>query len=174
MAQDGYSVKGQIQDAFMELLSEKAYTDITVTEIVKKAQVARVSYYRNFSSIDEIVDSIADGMVKEFASETLPVLKSNDERKWRQFLFHYFYQFSKNQKNFSAERFRNMSIIFTRINDKMNAFEKNNPDKSVKGKYGSVGKMGLISSIVRKWMDEGMKETPEEMIDYIMSFITSF
>ena len=30
---------------------------------------------------------------------------------------------------------------------------------------------GQINSITRKWMDSGMKETPEEMIDYIMSFI---
>ena len=34
--------------------------------------------------------------------------------------------------------------------------------------------MKIINNITKKWMDNGMKETPEEMIDYIMSFITSF
>ena len=45
---------------------------------------------------------------------------------------------------------------------------------TMQGKYAACGKMGLINSIARKWMDDGMKETPEEMIDYIMSFIISF
>ena len=32
--------------------------------------------------------------------------------------------------------------------------------------------MGLINSVTKKWVDTGMKETPEEMIDFLMSFIT--
>ena len=33
---------------------------------------------------------------------------------------------------------------------------------------------GLLSgySISKAWVDTGMKETPEEMIDFLMSFIT--
>ncbi len=37
-----------------------------------------------------------------------------------------------------------------------------------------IGKIGLINNITKKWVDSGMKETPVEMIDYIMSFILSF
>lgn len=31
-----------------------------------------------------------------------------------------------------------------------------------------------IFNVVKKWAEEGMKETPEEMIDYITSFILKF
>lgn len=34
--------------------------------------------------------------------------------------------------------------------------------------------MGLINSVTKKWMDTGMQETPEEMIDFLMSLITKF
>ena len=53
-----FSVRTEIQKAFMELLSEKDYIDITVTDIVKKANVARTSFYRNFNSIGDLVDFI--------------------------------------------------------------------------------------------------------------------
>lgn len=32
-------------------------------------------------------------------------------------------------------------------------------------------KMGLVNSVTKKWLDNGMQETSEEMTDYIMSFI---
>lgn len=38
--------------------------------------------------------------------------------------------------------------------------------------YLAAGKLGLINSISKAWVDTGMKETPEEMIDFLMSFIT--
>lgn len=43
MQNERYYVVGQIETAFFELLREKDYTDITVTDIIKKAQVSRGS-----------------------------------------------------------------------------------------------------------------------------------
>ena len=37
MQNERYYVVGQIETAFFELLREKDYTDITVTDIIKKA-----------------------------------------------------------------------------------------------------------------------------------------
>jgi AcrR family transcriptional regulator len=56
------SVKKLMADAFVELLSEKDYIDITVTDVVNKAQVARVSFYRNFNSVSDIIDFITDSV----------------------------------------------------------------------------------------------------------------
>ena len=38
---DGYSVKREITNALMELMTKKSYMDITVTDVVNEAQVAR-------------------------------------------------------------------------------------------------------------------------------------
>ena len=45
---------------------------------------------------------------------------------------------------------------------------------TIRDKYLAVGKIGLIHNITKKWINTGEKETPEEMIDYIMSVITLF
>ena len=56
-------------------MTQKSYMDITVTDIVQEANVARVSFYRNFASISEVLDSIADATAEKLNIE-LPLLKS--------------------------------------------------------------------------------------------------
>ena len=84
------NAKEQIEKAFLDLLEEKPYMDITVTDIVKKADVARVTYYRNFDSISDIIESITDRMADEFVTELAPMLDYGDDRSLREFLFHFF------------------------------------------------------------------------------------
>lgn len=67
-----------------------------------------------------------------------------------------------------------MHVLFSRMDNKMHQKEADFPSETLRDKYLATGKMGLINSITKKWMDNGMQETPEEMIDYIMSFITLF
>lgn len=175
-----FSVKRAIKDALMELLSEKPYMDITVTDIVKKANVARTSFYRNYKSIENVVNSIVEERMQFFEQEIRPVMYSDDERKWREFLFHYIYQvsrdykriFSKNKNNIYC--MQNMSIFFLKTNEKMEREQKENTASSIRDKYCAVGKMALISDIIKKWADCGMEESPEEMVNYIMGFITKF
>ena len=68
----------------------------------------------------------------------------------------------------------NMSVIFTRIDSKMQQKESALLSGTIRDKYLAVGKIGLIHNIAKKWINTGEKETPEEMIDYIMSVITLF
>ena len=43
-------VKTSITSALFELLKEKSISEISITEIINKAHVARASFYRNYSS----------------------------------------------------------------------------------------------------------------------------
>ncbi len=44
------SVDKLIKAAFIELMNRKYYMDITVTDLVKEAGIARASFYRNYGS----------------------------------------------------------------------------------------------------------------------------
>ncbi len=48
-------VKNAIVKALFLLMTEKPISDITITELVKKAGVARASFYRNFISKEEVI-----------------------------------------------------------------------------------------------------------------------
>lgn len=168
---ENHSVKKEITKAFMTLMSKKSYMDITVTDIVNTAQVARASFYRNFNSIGDVIDSIVDEMSEELVEEIIPTMKSTDERKWREFLFEHFYRFARRKHSMSDIGFSNMSVLFARMDQKIKQIEETNDTDDLRQKYLNGGKMALINGITKKWMDSGMKETPEEMIDFIMSFI---
>lgn len=169
-----HSVKEELQCAFIDLLSEKPYIDITVTDITKKAEVARVSFYRNFSSINDIAEAIADELINDFINEINPVLSSKDERLWREFLFEFLYRASRKQKNYLRKNPPDLSIIFSKIDKKLNVLHKDIPEEDFKKRYTKAAKMGLITTVMRRWIDDGMKETPEEIIDFIIGIVMKF
>lgn len=168
---DSYSVKREIVNAVMELMAEKSYMEITVTDIINTAQVARASFYRNFNSINDVIDVIANEMSDELIGDVLPTLYCDDERKWREFLFNHFYRFTRKQRQMKKLHPQNMNVIFARMDSKIRRKEAEYSTDTIRDKYLVACKIGLINSITKKWMDGGMQETPEEMIDYIMSFI---
>lgn len=168
---ESYSVKREIVNAVMELMVEKSYMDITVTDIINTAQVARASFYRNFNSINDVIDMIANEMSDELIGDVLPTLYCDDERKWREFLFNHFYRFTRKQHQMKKLHPQNMNVIFVRMDKKVHQKEAEYPNDTIRDKYLVACKIGLINSITKKWIDSGMQETPEEMIDYIMSFV---
>lgn len=54
-----------ITDAMFELLGKKDYTRITVQDLVNKAGVCRASFYRNYFTMDEVIDRFLDGLFAE-------------------------------------------------------------------------------------------------------------
>lgn len=172
MNEKNLTVKDKIKMASVNLLSEKSYMDITVTDVAKKAGVARVSFYRNFSSVAEVFDDIANDIFDELVSEILPVLKSNDEEGWRKLLTAMFYRFPKHHSLKNGKRPENIEELFIRISARLP--KTADTDKTISEKYIPFGKIGLIVNIIKQWMAKGKKESPEEMVDYIMTFITKF
>lgn len=67
-----------LTEALFVLMNVKPFSEITVTELIQRAGVARSTYYRNFSSKEDIISLFFQGIFSEFQS-TYPV-KSLEER----------------------------------------------------------------------------------------------
>lgn len=161
----------EILDAFIELMAEKPFIDITVTDVVKRAGVARASFYRNFSSTGDLLDTVLNQLIEQFKTNILPILASQNEREWRAFLFRYIYYLSDNhQKLFSAMN-PNVPLVLYRLADSALELSKTFQYVSVKDKYSSSARFGVINNTLVRWIKDGQKETPEELVDYLMSFI---
>lgn len=63
------AVKKKMEDAFFALLSEKPFSEITVTDLVTRAGVARASYYRNYESMEDIVRQYLAQLQSEMQNE---------------------------------------------------------------------------------------------------------
>ncbi len=65
--------------AFESLLAEKAYEDITVTDIARKADVDRKTFYKHFGSIDGLLAYVLDSHVADIVENTLRLLACTGE-----------------------------------------------------------------------------------------------
>ena len=146
---ENHSAKSEIEQAFLRLMTQKSYMDITVTDIVQEANVARVSFYRNFASISEVLDSIADATAEKLN------------------------QISLNYKEMWAIRGLNMDLFTKRLGEKIHEKRKavESADSDISEKYGWVVKLCVLDGVSRRWIMDEMKETPEEIIDYVMPII---
>lgn len=169
-----HSVKELIEIAFLKLLEEKPYPDISVTDIISKAGVARVSYYRNFSSISDIMDSITDKFAQRFITDLAPLFDTNDDEKLRAFIRNSFLAISQDRNNFRLPIEINRGLLFSTLEEKIGKIEQDNAVDTYAEKYGRRAKIAMINQIGRKWVVTGMKEPLEEMVDYVMSIIKTF
>lgn len=61
-----------IKDTFLDLLSKKDITKITVSEICKIADINRATFYRYYVDVFNLLDSIEDEFVKELKKAYQP------------------------------------------------------------------------------------------------------
>ncbi|MDE7246397.1 MAG: TetR/AcrR family transcriptional regulator [Lachnospiraceae bacterium] len=61
-----------IYTALLQLMEQNAYSDITVTDIAKRAGVSRMTYYRNYRSKDDIFIQHIDGLFCSFETHIVP------------------------------------------------------------------------------------------------------
>jgi AcrR family transcriptional regulator len=76
-----------MHDAFWQLLKERDYSTITVTDIVRRAGVNRNSFYYHFSGLPELADSSILQLV-ESTKISLPGPDADPNSTWRENVTH--------------------------------------------------------------------------------------
>jgi hypothetical protein len=112
-----------------------------------------------------------DDLVDAFTETLIPVLNADNENEWREFLFNFIYEFRSHQKKMIMSFPANISVIISKINDKISQLKKELSSTSIEEKYHSSARFGLISMVLKDWVDTGMTETPEEIVNYLMVLI---
>lgn len=170
--EDKMTVKTMIKKALFDLMAEKPYMEITVTDIIKKAEVARVSYYRNYNSIDEILDGIVEDKARDFERRIKPLISyGNDEDKWRVFLRTIFESKLSMKDNLNATKGSNKQFIFGKMDAVMQEKFTTLGDGTLQGKYSLPAKMGIINSVSNVWLKTGAVESPDEMVEIVLELI---
>ena len=74
-----YKTKQAIDDAFIELLEEKPLEKIMVTDIAKKANIARKTFYAHYKNMNELIDEDYQKMIVAFRSILNSVINFKEE-----------------------------------------------------------------------------------------------
>lgn len=158
------SRREQIMDAAYELVLEKGLNSITIVDIVKKAEISRVTLYKYYSSIHEIVFDIQIRILNEMSVLLGEKLKGKNGLEK---LHDYFATFVRMYQT-RPDYFR-FSAMFDQF------YQSSYPTPELEEQYQSFTKQGidLIEHIIEKGMVDGSirAETNPPMMAQMLSHI---
>ncbi|MBQ2985970.1 MAG: TetR/AcrR family transcriptional regulator [Tyzzerella sp.] len=172
-----------IFSAFTELLSKKDFNQITVGEIIDRADIGRATFYSHFET--------KDFLLKEFCEELFCHIfdTENSVQNHHKHIFscdgsgsvflHLFQHLQKNDNNILA-------LLSSQNNELFMRYFKSNLELLIESHFSlfessknknmplSFWKNHIISTFVETikwWIDNGMKESPELITEYFFMVV---
>lgn len=159
-----------IQQALLALLDEKPFNKITIQELVERAGVSRSAFYRNYQSKEQVLQSI---VYDSFAANSKQVeIFSKSPSKTS--LAHLLVLLINNYKNVSnickAGAWQSETLLHC-----LNLYFSDyisSASLQIEDEQYMRFIMGGIHNVIQFWLENGMKDTPEELASKLVSFIT--
>lgn len=169
--------------AFTDLLSQKNFSQITVGEIIEKADVGRATFYAHFET--------KDFLLKELCEELFCHLfdSMSDKRIEHRHIFecdapdsvflHLFRHLQKNDNNILALLSCSNNELFLRyfknnlvhlVENQLQTFD-NEKNRKLPESFLVNHIVSTFVSTAKWWVDNGMKETPEIITEYFLATI---
>ena len=157
------TVKDRISLAFIHLLKEKEYHDITIVDIINEAQAGRMSFYRNFADKDDILRHYIAAVTDEWLSHTEEnyiTLTKDRLSPYIIWLLSHMYQHKdvvsiliRTEKMYLLEEEFDKRL-FSRLSETASTWE-------------IIYKIGGIYKLFVYWAKNGFCETPEKIAEYV-------
>lgn len=152
-----------LTEALLQIMERKPFSQISISELCERAGVSRISFYRNFNSMPEILVNYLSTSTDEWWEEFITIHKEDfHEKFWEELLT----QYKKNERLIKLLFKNDMSyIIKNHIFNSCGPKENQEPQEQ----YLYAMLAGAIYGIVEQWIKLGMKEYPSKinMKDFI-------
>ena len=175
--------KRLIDATFIDLLEEKGFYATRITEIIKRAEISRTTFYAHYQDKYELIAEMRDTMLNGFI-DTMKGVRQKGIINVRNYDYgsaplhtEYFLYVQQNARLWSiflagkgesdfSQRFTSKIADF--LYDTSNIWEPTDPHmpKEVASNIGAWTTVGLISS----WVSGGMREPPQEMGRHLALF----
>lgn len=165
-------VKEQITAAMLELLQEKTIKEITISQITTRAQVARVSFYRNYTTKEDILSQHACRLLKEWKRQ----YETQGDKDIHQMLgsaqVHdvfgsLFAHFKENSTFYQTLYKQNLLILLLDVFQQMGGEQP--ADSNAEAYFRAFITYGMYGW-VQKWFELGMSESAQTMSHLLTSF----
>lgn len=161
-------VKDRLLAALIEFAGQKDWSKVTVTELIEKAGVARASFYRNFKSVEEIID-YGISQTSQLYHKGKPSL-TEDFRNREMML--YKFRFYKEHAGLvlAFHHAKVTASLLDVITDCVIEDRGDMPADSIT-RYELYYYSGAFYNMLLYWLEEGTKESPEAMADEFMRIV---
>lgn len=169
--------KRWLVDALLSLMQEKPFNQITITEICKRADLARRTFYRNFNSKEDILSLCIKEKVMDYIRECKNI---NDFSLPN--ISRVYFDFWKENLNF-AQVLKKNDLLFLLIQE----YNRYLPfiHQEVLGDFANFGGQNELSyallfsaggfwNILSRWLDEGASKSSDEMAAMVQNILNNF
>lgn len=151
--------------AMFEILREKNFDNISITEICDRAEIARKTFYRNFNNKEEVIQTTIDLKLSEFNNNGI-LEQVNYPSDLTKKYFEFWYErrdFLKilYEKNLFTILNYKYDIYMRQLRTKFNA----NEEDSIELEYFLKFISGGFWNVLQTWIRRDFKESPNEMTE---------
>lgn len=165
-----------IEDALFLIMKEKSYADISVSEITKKADLSRRTFYRLYHEKDEVLHRYFDRLCQKYRSQTA-VLENYDIGRIAHEYFTFWYQYRENlllmhQCGLDEMLYYEISRASgTIVKSRVGSGEwKNDEEINYFADYSTGG----FSMLLQRWIMEGMEVPPGQYAKSVARSLLKF
>lgn len=149
-----------IARTLIQLMASKPLDEITITALVKEANVSRMTFYKYYTSKQEVLEDYMYEIMNDYMEETK---KRTDIGAFRDLkhichCFEFFKEYSPFIKILTKANM--YSVIINALNDYMDTYVLPIFPYS---RYELYYYAGALCNTYIKWIESGMQETPEEI-----------
>ena len=165
-------VKQDMYQALLQLMKEKPFSAISVSDITAEAEVSRMAFYRNYNAIEEILIEHLTEVVEKYRREDIEV---EDDKKVfydKKYMLHCFRFFYVQREFINSLIASGMGDIFlAKITEYMirKWINENNGTRERILKISAYA--GSIYNMYREWSKEGFQESPETVAEILNDLI---
>ena len=153
----------QIEKIFLQLIQKKNIDEISVSTICEKANLNRSTFYSNYIDIYDLAEKIKQQMEIEFAQ-----FQSSNNAKQNEDGYLSMFRYIKDNQIFFKTYFKLEEIsknLPTQYRVELAEKYYNNKFIDYHIEFFRAG----LNAIIKKWLNNGCKETPEEINEIIIS-----
>lgn len=155
-------VKNSITQTVLRLLDKKSISEITISEIIREAGVARASFYRNYATKESVITTLIGDILEDYRKN----MESDGDAFYTYENVHMsFVYFDRYKKQFlDLHRFGFGSILLEMLNQFHEEVAGTMLHKSIE-RYKLYIYMGSLYNTALVWLQNGKKESVEEITD---------
>ena len=153
----------KIEKTFLQLIQKKNISEISVSTICQIAKLNRSTFYANYIDIYDLVEKVKNRMADEFAEFQIA---NNSHQNPDGYLT--MFRHIKENQIFYKTYFKLESISISPITQHNIELAKKYYDNKHIDYHIEFFRAGL-NAIIKKWLNNNCKDSPEEMVQIITS-----
>lgn len=163
-------VKTSIQTALFTLMKKKKFSEIRVTDIISVSGVAKASYYRNFTSIEDILYFYIEQMNRELA-ELMPKQHDINMKTIHQNLVVLYKYYLEHREEILLLCSNGFYELIQENTDQFFINAIGDMSSNSIDRYNIFLLSGAICHVQIEWLKNKAPETPEAFANFNMKFI---